>query len=217
MPVRGWRCALPRSGGIWLLRDVREPRRSSKGASASLFLGVTTGLLGTITFTLAGSPRFPGICPVESILAIGAVLQDDGSLDRRALRDIVFSDEQARRDLEAITHPAIGRELYRQIHTSDSPYTVLVSPLLLEGSQKEMVHRILVIDVPPEVQVARTVARDTVPEAQVQAIMRAQMDRERRLAAAHDVVENHGPLRHLHERLDALHETYLELAQRHGG
>ena len=145
------------------------------------------------------------------------VLQDDGSLDRRALRDIVFSDEQARRDLEAITHPAIGRELYRQIHTSDSPYTVLVSPLLLEGSQKEMVHRILVIDVPPEVQVARTVARDTVPEAQVQAIMRAQMDRERRLAAAHDVVENHGPLRHLHERLDALHETYLELAQRHGG
>ena len=145
------------------------------------------------------------------------VLQDDGSLDRRALRDIVFSDEQARRDLEAITHPAIGRELYRQIHTSDSPYTVLVSPLLLEGSQKEMVHRILVIDVPPEVQVARTVARDTVPEAQVQAIMRAQMDRERRLAAAHDVVKNHGPLRHLHERLDALHETYLELAQRHGG
>lgn len=145
------------------------------------------------------------------------MLQDDGTLNRRALRDIVFSDEQARRDLEAITHPAIGRELYRQIHTSDAPYTVLVSPLLLEGSQKEMVHRILVIDVPPEVQVARTVARDTVPEAQVQAIMRAQMDRERRLAEAHDVVENHGPLRHLHERLDALHETYLELAQRHGG
>lgn len=145
------------------------------------------------------------------------MLQDDGTLNRRALRDIVFSDEQARRDLEAITHPAIGRELYRQIHTSEAPYTVLVSPLLLEGSQKEMVHRILVIDVPPEVQVARTVARDTVPEAQVQAIMRAQMDRERRLAEAHDVVENHGPLRHLHERLDALHETYLELAQRHGG
>ncbi len=160
----------------------------------------------------------PGEPALDAIVdRFGAVLQDDGSLDRRALRDIVFSDEQARRDLEAITHPAIGRELYRQIHTSDSPYTVLVSPLLLEGSQKEMVHRILVIDVPPEVQVARTVARDTVPEAQVQAIMRAQMDRERRLAAAHDVVENHGPLRHLHERLDALHETYLELAQRYGG
>jgi len=145
------------------------------------------------------------------------VLQDDGTLNRRALRDIVFSDEQARRDLEAITHPAIGRELFRQIHASDAPYTVLVSPLLLEGSQKEMVHRILVIDVPPEVQVARTVARDTVPEEQVQAIMRAQMDRQRRLAEAHDVVENHGPLRHLHERLDALHKTYLELAQQHGG
>ncbi|MBM7332340.1 dephospho-CoA kinase [Alloalcanivorax marinus] len=145
------------------------------------------------------------------------VLQTDGTLNRRALRDIVFSDDAARRDLEAITHPAIGEELHRQIRASTTPYTVLVSPLLLEGSQKDMVHRILVIDVPPEVQVARTVARDQVPDTQVAAIMKAQMQRERRRALAHDVVENHGPLALLHERLEALHQTYLKLAERHGG
>lgn len=143
------------------------------------------------------------------------VLQDDGTLNRRALRDIVFSDEQARRDLEAITHPAIGAELRRRIHASDSPYTVLVSPLLLEGSQKDMTHRVLVIDATPELQIQRTVSRDSVPETQVQAIMKAQLDRERRLAMADDVVENHGPLEALHDRLEELHRFYLELAGRH--
>lgn len=146
-----------------------------------------------------------------------AMLQADGTLNRRALREIVFSDATARRDLEAITHPAIGRELRRQIQASDTPYTVLVSPLLLEGAQKNLVHRILVIDAPAEVQVARTVARDEVPAEQVAAIMNAQMARAERLALADDVVENHGPLSLLHEQLERLHQTYLELAERHGG
>ena len=145
------------------------------------------------------------------------VLQDDGTLNRRALRDIVFSDEAARRDLEAITHPAIGDELRRQIAGSQAPYTVLVSPLLLEGSQKDMTHRILVIDAPPEVQVARTIARDQVPEQQVAAIMRVQMAREQRRAQAHDVVENHGPLHLLHDQLEQLHQKYLKLAEHHAG
>lgn len=145
------------------------------------------------------------------------VLQDDGTLNRRVLREIVFSDEQARRDLEAITHPAIGDELRRQILASDAPYTVLVSPLLLEGSQKAMTHRVLVIDATPELQIQRTVNRDSVPESQVQAIMKAQLDRERRLAMADDVIRNQGPLEDLHDRLETLHQFYLELAGRHAG
>lgn len=145
------------------------------------------------------------------------VLQDDGTLNRRALREIVFSDEQARRDLEAITHPAIGAELRRQIHASDAPYTVLVSPLLLEGSQKDMTHRVLVIDATPELQIQRTVSRDSVPETQVQAIMKAQLNRERRLAMADDVVKNHGLLDELHDQLETLHQRYLQFAKRHAG
>lgn len=145
-----------------------------------------------------------------------SVVQADGTLNRRALRDIVFSDEQARRDLEAITHPAIGEELRRQINASRSAYTVLVSPLLLEGSQKTMANRVLVIDAMPELQVQRTVGRDSVPETQVEAIMRAQLDRQRRLAMADDVVTNNGSLEELHEQLAITHQHYLQLAQSHG-
>lgn len=145
-----------------------------------------------------------------------SVVQADGTLNRRALRDIVFSDEQARRDLEAITHPAIGEELRRQIGASRSAYTVLVSPLLLEGSQKAMTDRVLVIDASPELQVRRTMSRDSVPEAQVAAIMRAQLDRQRRLSMADDVVENNGSLEQLHEQLAIAHQRYLRLAQHHG-
>ena len=145
------------------------------------------------------------------------ILQEDGTLNRRALRDIVFSNDQARRELEAITHPAIGNELRRQIQDSDSDYTVLVSPLLLEGRQKDMTHRVLVVDVPGEIQVARTVNRDQVPMEKVEAIMSAQLSREERLARAHDVVTNDGPLERLHQQLEQLHQRYLELARRHGG
>ena len=140
------------------------------------------------------------------------VIADDGALDRRALREIVFTDPDALKTLEGITHPAIGDELRRQIGASQSPYTVLVSPLLLETSQKALVDRILVIDASAELQVERTMARDQVPETQVAAIMKAQLARSKRLDQADDVVENHGSLEALHEQLGMLHKHYLELA-----
>ena len=141
------------------------------------------------------------------------VIADDGSLDRRALREIVFADPNALKTLEGITHPAIGDELRRQIAASQSPYTVLASPLLLETSQKALVDRILVIDASAELQVERTMARDQVPETQVAAIMKAQLARSKRLDQADDVVENHGSLQALHEQLQPLHEHYLTLAE----
>ncbi|MCG8392687.1 MAG: dephospho-CoA kinase [Pseudomonadales bacterium] len=143
------------------------------------------------------------------------VIASDGTLDRRALREIVFADGDALKALEAITHPAIGEELRRQIAASQSPYTVLVSPLLLETSQKALVNRVLVIDAPAELQVKRTMARDHVPEEQVAAIMKAQLERTKRLDQADDVVENHGSLEALHEQLDVLHKHYLALADNH--
>ncbi|WP_290537667.1 MULTISPECIES: dephospho-CoA kinase [Alcanivorax] len=140
------------------------------------------------------------------------VLTEDGALDRRALREIVFADADALKVLEGITHPAIGEELQRQIAASQSPYTVLVSPLLLETSQKNLVDRILVIDAPAELQVQRTMERDHVPEDQVAAIMKAQMERTKRLDQADDVVENHGSLQAFHEQLMDLHQRYLKMA-----
>ena len=143
------------------------------------------------------------------------VITEAGALDRRALREIVFADPNALKTLEGITHPAIGQELRAQIAASLSPYTVLVSPLLFETSQKELVHRTLVIDAPAELQVQRTMARDQVPEEQVAAIMKAQLERTKRLDQADDVVENHGSLEKLHGELDVLHKLYLELASNH--
>lgn len=141
------------------------------------------------------------------------VLQPDGHLDRRALREIVFADPQARKTLEGITHPAIGAEILRQLQASSSAYTVLASPLLLETSQHQMADRILLIDVPEALQRSRTAARDEVPESQVEAIMAAQMPRQRRRELADDIVVNDGSLADLHGQLDTLHHQYLKMAE----
>lgn len=140
------------------------------------------------------------------------VIQPDGTLDRAALRRIVFEHPEERRWLEQLTHPLIAQEILRQLAAATSPYAILVSPLLFETGQKSFVKRTLLIDVPEEHQLARTAARDKVGEAQVRAIMAAQMSREERRARADDIVVNEGTLAELHQRLAPLHARYLELA-----
>lgn len=141
-----------------------------------------------------------------------SVIQQDGQLDRRALREIVFADPASRKDLEAITHPAIGAEIFRQLQEAKSPYVLLVSPLLLETSQHQMAQRILLIDVPEAVQLERTRARDEVSQEQVKAIIAAQMSRSDKQQRAHDIVVNSDSLAALHDKLDKLHADYLALA-----
>lgn len=159
----------------------------------------------------------PGQPALQAIAARfgNQVIQADGSLDRRTLREIVFADPSARKDLEAITHPAIGTEIFRQLQASVSPYTLLVSPLLLESGQHRMAQRILLIDVPEELQLSRTASRDQVAQTQVKAIIAAQMSRADRRQRADDIVVNDADLASLHRQLDALHETYLKMAQAH--
>lgn len=161
----------------------------------------------------------PGQPALEQIRAEfgDGVLQADGQLDRAALREIVFADPEQRRVLESITHPAIATEIRRQLDTSDSPYTILVSPLLLETDQHQLVDRVLLVDVPESVQVERTARRDEVPGDQVRHIMAAQMDRRERRRKVDDIVLNDGSLADLHEQLDHLHEHYLQLARSHDG
>lgn len=160
-------------------------------------------------------PGQPALTAIRERFGDG-VIQADGALDRRALREIVFADSSARKDLEAITHPAIGKEIVRQLSASTSPYTLLVSPLLLESSQHKLANRILLIDVPEAVQLSRTASRDKVAEAQVKAIIAAQMPRQEKRRHADDIVMNDTDLASLHRQLDALHETYLKMAESHG-
>ncbi len=140
------------------------------------------------------------------------VITPDGALDRAALRQRVFADSAERRWLEALLHPLIGEEIRAGLARSTSAYAILVSPLLFESGQVEMVDRVLVVDVPESLQVTRTAARDGNSEDQVRAIMAAQADRATRLARADDVIANDGSLDDLDRQVEALHQHYLELA-----
>ncbi len=142
-----------------------------------------------------------------------AVLQEDGSLNRAALRERVFQVPDERRWLEQLLHPLIREEIVTDLASARSPYALLVSPLLVESGQYQMTRRVLVVDVPEALQIARTTARDNVPEEQVRAILKAQAKREERLRHAHDVIANDRDLAALHAQVDALHQQYLALAR----
>lgn len=143
-----------------------------------------------------------------------SILQADQTLDRAALRTIVFADDQERRWLEQLLHPAIGQWLADELASATSPYAILESPLLLETDQHEMVDRILVVDVSREQQIARACARDSNSREQIEAIIAAQMPREERLSKADDVVDNNGPLEDLEAQIERLHTRYVDLAGR---
>ncbi|NIF16589.1 dephospho-CoA kinase [Pantoea sp. Cy-639] len=139
------------------------------------------------------------------------VLQDDGQLDRAALRQLIFADPAQRQWLEQLLHPLIGQEIFSYLAKAETPYAVYVSPLLIESGQHQKIQRILVIDAPTDLQVARTLSRDNTSPEQVQAILRAQLAREERLRHADDVVVNDRDLASLHAEIDRLHHFYLTL------
>jgi dephospho-CoA kinase len=141
-----------------------------------------------------------------------SVIQPDGALDRAALRQKVFSDPAERQWLERLLHPSINAWIREQLTKATSPYVILVSPIMFETQQHLLTDRVLVVDVPESVQLARTMARDNNSETQVRAIMAAQASREKRLERADDVIVNDGGLETLDREVAALHRKYLELA-----
>ena len=140
------------------------------------------------------------------------VLLDDGSLNRRALREHIFQSAHARQQLEAITHPAIRQSIINQLRTATSPYVILVSPLLFETNQHELTERTLLIDADVELQIARASQRDGQNVEQIQKIIAAQMSREDKCRKADDIVVNDGDLQHLYQQLQPLHQNYLQYA-----
>jgi dephospho-CoA kinase len=140
-----------------------------------------------------------------------AVLHADGQLDRTALRNRIFADAAERRWLEALLHPLIGQEIAQHLARAESPYAILVSPLLVESGQHKLAQRILVVDAPEQLQVQRTMARDQSSNEQVQAILKAQASREERLRHADDVLLNDQDLSWLQAEVERLHSFYLTL------
>ena len=140
------------------------------------------------------------------------ILLPDGSLDRAALRKVVFDNADERKVLEGITHPRIREEIARQLSEATSPYVVLASPLLLESGQNSFANYVVVVDVPESVQLSRTMARDDNSEQLVKSIMAAQLDRETRLSRADTSISNDGSLDELYTRVDDLHDDLLARA-----
>ena len=141
------------------------------------------------------------------------MLTEQGLLDRRALRERIFSDPAAKSWLNALLHPIIRSEMLRQCAAVSSPYCLLVVPLLVENRLTELADRVLVIDVDEATQIERTCRRDGVSREQAQAILASQASRSERLAMADDVLDNQsGTTETIRARILALHETYLAFA-----
>ncbi|TWI14171.1 dephospho-CoA kinase [Aerolutibacter ruishenii] len=162
----------------------------------------------------AVAPGSSGLAEVVASFGEG-ILAPDGSLDRAAMRQHVFGDEAARRRLEAIIHPRVRAQLRATCEAAPGAYAIAAIPLLAEGGGREAyawLDRILVVDVPAEVQQARLMARDGSDAALAQRMIAAQATREQRLAVADDVIVNDGPLAALQAHVEALDRLYRRLA-----
>ena len=184
---------------------------SGKSAAAAEFerLGATVVDTDDIAreLTQPGGRALPEVERLFGKEAIGA----SGAMDRKRMRERVFADPVARKALEALLHPMIREESRRRIAAAGGPYVVHVVPLLVESADyRERVDRVLVIDVPEEVQVERVRARSGLSEAEVRAIVASQATRAARLAAADDVIENRGTIDALRKQVAAFHRKYLE-------
>ena len=158
------------------------------------------------------APGTPALAAITSHFG-PEILTEQGLLDRRALRERIFSDPAAKSWLNALLHPIIRSEMLRQCAAVSSPYCLLVVPLLVENRLTELADRVLVIDVDEATQIERTCRRDGVSRAQAQAILASQASRTERLAMADDVLDNQsGTTETIRARILALHETYLAFA-----
>ena len=152
-----------------------------------------------------------------ALLAIAArfgqqMINNDGTLNRRSLRERIFAHAEDKTWLNALLHPLIQQETRRQIQAASSPYVLWVVPLLVENNLVANADRVLVVDVAKETQIARTILRDRVSREHAERILAAQATREQRLAAADDVIENMGPPDAIASDVARLHEKYLMLA-----
>lgn len=187
---------------------------SGKSAVAALFANVGVPVLDTDQ--IARDVVEPG-SPVLKQLAseFGPdILKPSGELDRPRLRERVFGNPTERQRLEAIMHPAIRAELARRSDVAGGVYQIHVIPLLVETGRAADYDRVLVVDCPESLQVARLMERDDIDETLALQMLSAQATREQRLACADDVIVNTGTLEDLDAFVETLHKNYSLLAQR---
>ncbi|MEN9455358.1 MAG: dephospho-CoA kinase [Neisseriaceae bacterium] len=198
----------------------------------SLVVGVTGGI-GSGKSTVAELLQAQGAAVIDTDhiaheltapggAAIGAIvaafgaefINPQGAMDRVRMRQLAFSDNSAKSRLEQILHPLIRQQVEHQLRQAQGCYTLLLVPLLVEtDAYRQLIDRTLVVDLPEEQQISRTMARSGLREAEVKAIMARQACRRDRLQSADDVVSNAADLKSLQQQLEALHQRYVALAR----
>ncbi|MDH5215700.1 MAG: dephospho-CoA kinase [Gammaproteobacteria bacterium] len=158
------------------------------------------------------TPGSPGLAEVQRQFGAG-VIASDGTLDRAALRKIIFENDEQRKVLEAILHPRIREETMRRAAVAGGPYQIIVVPLLVESTLKSFMSRIVVVDCDPQTQLERLLSRDAENLQQAKRIIASQSSREQRLAIASDVIVNDGDIAETRRQVDDLHRRFLELAE----
>ena len=157
---------------------------------------------------LPGSP-----CLGEIAAKFGrSFILEDGNLDRARLRERIFSNQDDKSWLESLLHPAIRARIIEKLDEASSDYCILSSPLFFETGQKPLVDRVLVVDVPKEVQLERASSRDNVNPSQIEAIIASQISREDRLSQADDIIDNSGDFDATRLAAIELHKRYIEFA-----
>jgi len=191
---------------------------SGKTTVANLFCALGAAIIDTDV--IAHQLSAPGGDAIAAIrTAFGdAFINAQGAMDRDRMRAHVFADASARKQLEAILHPLIRSATAQAALDARGDYLIFVVPLLVESQQwRKRTSRILVVDCTEEIQIARVMHRNTMAQAQVEAIMAAQATRAQRLAVADDVIENNLDSAALLPQIHALHARYLTLAKTNSG
>lgn len=185
---------------------------SGKSTVADQFAALGVPVIDTDV--LARQVVAPGTPGLEAVVAAfgPAVLEADGTLDRRRLRELAFATTGRRQQLEAILHPLIRNRMESLCASAGGPYQILVIPLLIESGLETRVDRVLVVDCSEDVQRARLRVRDRESAAGANRLLAAQADRATRLSRADDVLVNAGTRDELQRRVDELHATYLHFA-----
>ena len=140
------------------------------------------------------------------------IVDSDGLINRAHLRKEVFDDEEKKKVLESIIHPLVRDLMDKKITTSNSPYSIIMVPLIFETNSMSNYNRILVIDCDPRLQLERAILRDNNSKEQIQKIIDSQCTREERISIANDIIPNNDSLENLKIRSIAMHKFYLGLS-----
>jgi dephospho-CoA kinase len=193
------------TGGIGSGKSTVADRLAVLGAGV-----IDTDLLSR-ELTASGNPVLEQIAGTFG----RGILTPDGSLDRAGLRQLIFQNEDARKRLETILHPPIRTVMLARLASLNSPYAVLVIPLLFETGQQTTADRVLVVDIPEPIQIERVMRRNGLSRDEVERIIDTQITRRERLARADDLIDNSGDLDTLEPQIQRVHANYLRLSASH--